>query len=310
MSNIMMRDTKSLDIALLRALRAMVNESSVTQAAHVLGIGQPAMSGQLARLRKIFGDPILTRSGGGSKPTLRALELMASVDEILARVDLLATARHTPSAPSHWNLSITIAATDYARQLLLERALPRIRQEAPGLHLRFHRSDRDRVREWMEEGSVDIGIGAAAVPTGRLHSRRLYRDAAVCVAACGVMPQPLTIDAYCALPHVQVRFGRASEMESLIDARLDILGRTRQVALTVPDFSGVVDIVRSAALVAVVPRGFLKRLALPQDVDVRDPPFALPDVQCTLYWHDRTNHSVPHKWLRSVIFDAFKSFSP
>jgi DNA-binding transcriptional LysR family regulator len=310
MSNIMKRDTADLDLPLLRALRTLVQESSVTRAAQSLGIGQPAMSGQLARLRQIFGDPILTRSGGGSKPTLRALELVPAVDEILARVSLLASARHVASAPREMRLTVTIATTDYARRLLLDRVLPRVREEAPGLHLNFQRSDRERVREWMEQGSVDLGIGAATVPSGRLRSRRLYRDVLCCVAAPGVMPPELTLDAYCALPHVQIWPTRNREIESLIDARLEALGRRREVVLTVPDFVGVIDILRRVPLLAALPRGLLSRSDLALGLEVRSLPFTIADPQILLYWHDRTNQSAPHRWLREVIVSAFRSFTP
>ncbi|HMN79658.1 MAG TPA: LysR family transcriptional regulator [Burkholderiaceae bacterium] len=310
MFDIMTRDAAGLDIALLKAFRSLVQESSVTHAAQALGIGQPAMSAHLKRLRQIFGDPILTRSGAGSKPTLRAVELAASVNDILSRVALLEAASDTASSPRDFELTVTIAATDYARQMILDRALPRIREEAPGLRLRFQRSDRDRVREWMEQGSVDMGVGAASIPTGRLRSRRLYRDAVCCVAGRGVMPPNLTLDAYCALPHVQVITARHSEIEVMIEAKLRLLGRQRHAVLTVPDFAGVVDIVLSVPVLAALPRGLANRVHASAGLDVRPPPFALPDIPITLYWHDRTDRSAAHKWLRDVIVKAFRTFAP
>jgi DNA-binding transcriptional LysR family regulator len=309
--DIMARDAAALDIALLRALRSLVHESSVTHAAQALGIGQPAMSAQLKRLRRIFADPILARSGAASKPTVRAVELASAVDDILARVALLETAGRTVMVPREMDLTVTIAATDYARQVLLDRALPRLREEAPGLRLRFQRSDRDRVREWMEQGSVDLGVGAATIPTGRLRSRTLYREAICCVAARGVMPPILSLEVWCALPQVQVITARHSEIETMIEAKLRLLGREREIVLTVPDFSGVIDIVLSVPMVAALPRGHIKRhMHASADLDVRPLPFALPNVTMTLYWHERTDRSPAHAWLRGVIVEAFRSYAP
>lgn len=68
-------DLKQSDIGLLIALDALLEEESVTTAAQRLGISQPAMSAQLARLRALFNDPLLTASGRKLIPTARALEL-------------------------------------------------------------------------------------------------------------------------------------------------------------------------------------------------------------------------------------------
>ncbi|WP_270938829.1 LysR family transcriptional regulator, partial [Falsiroseomonas oryzae] len=54
---------QDIDLNLLVALDALLAERSVTRAARRLGLGQPATSAALARLRVLFGDPLLLRSG-------------------------------------------------------------------------------------------------------------------------------------------------------------------------------------------------------------------------------------------------------
>jgi hypothetical protein len=51
------------DLNLLNALRVLLEEVNVTHAGRRLNMGQPAMSGALARLRRQFGDELLVRSG-------------------------------------------------------------------------------------------------------------------------------------------------------------------------------------------------------------------------------------------------------
>src|SRR5204862_4957286 len=53
----------AIDTNLLLALHALLEETSVTRAAKRLGVGQPAMSRSLARLRDHFKDPLLVRKG-------------------------------------------------------------------------------------------------------------------------------------------------------------------------------------------------------------------------------------------------------
>ena len=49
-----------IDLNLLVALDALLTEHSVTRAAARVGLGQSAMSHNLARLRTLFGDELLT----------------------------------------------------------------------------------------------------------------------------------------------------------------------------------------------------------------------------------------------------------
>ena len=53
----------ALDLNLLPPLEALLRRRNVTRAAAEVGLSQPAMSRALARLRKIFDDPLLVRTG-------------------------------------------------------------------------------------------------------------------------------------------------------------------------------------------------------------------------------------------------------
>ena len=56
------------DLNLLVALDALLTERSVTRAAARVGLGQSAMSHNLARLRTLFGDELLTRGRRACAP--------------------------------------------------------------------------------------------------------------------------------------------------------------------------------------------------------------------------------------------------
>ena len=58
-----------VDLNLLVALDALLSERSVTRAAQRIGLSQPGMSNTLARLRRLFDDPLLVRQGAGLAPT-------------------------------------------------------------------------------------------------------------------------------------------------------------------------------------------------------------------------------------------------
>src|ERR1700761_2357115 len=65
-------DLSRADFSLLLSLEALLAERNVSRAATRLGLSQPALSAQLARLREMFGDPLLVATARGMVPPPRA----------------------------------------------------------------------------------------------------------------------------------------------------------------------------------------------------------------------------------------------
>src|SRR5689334_3780434 len=80
-----------MDLNLLVALDALLEEGSVTGAAERLHLSAPAMSRALARIRRATGDDILVRSGRAMTPTPRALELRDEAHELVRRATAVLT---------------------------------------------------------------------------------------------------------------------------------------------------------------------------------------------------------------------------
>src|ERR1700709_2919692 len=78
-----------IDLNLLVHLDVLLTERSVTRAASRVGIGQAAMRHNLARLRELFGDELLTRAADGMRLTPRAVTLLEPVRTMLAQVEAL-----------------------------------------------------------------------------------------------------------------------------------------------------------------------------------------------------------------------------
>ena len=64
-----MDNIRSLDLNLLKALDALLDERNVTRAAEKLALTQPAVSSMLNRLRVKFSDPLFVRASHGMTPT-------------------------------------------------------------------------------------------------------------------------------------------------------------------------------------------------------------------------------------------------
>src|SRR5579862_9888735 len=75
------------DLNLLVSFQVLMEERSVTAAAHRMFLSQPAMSRVLDRLRHLFKDPLLIRTGRGYGATRRALHIYAELEKVLPGIE-------------------------------------------------------------------------------------------------------------------------------------------------------------------------------------------------------------------------------
>src|SRR5215207_9937574 len=127
-------DWSALDARLLQLLVAVVEEGSVTGAAARLGVTQSAVSHLLDKLRAITQDPLFVKNGRGIVATARAEEMAPQARELLHA--LRRFAQPADFDPSRLETTLTIAANDFQRDLLLPRFMARLREQAPGVVLR------------------------------------------------------------------------------------------------------------------------------------------------------------------------------
>jgi len=123
-----MNNLRRLDINLLLTLDVLLSEHNVTRAAHRLNLSQPSVSVHLAKLRDIFGDPLLLPGPRGMRPTARADELrepLRQALEALERAVSPADAFNPAEAQQTWK----VMASDYGESTIL---LPDIGRAAFG----------------------------------------------------------------------------------------------------------------------------------------------------------------------------------
>jgi DNA-binding transcriptional LysR family regulator len=295
-----MRDIRTVDLNLLKALDALLDERNVTRAAARLALTQPAMSGMLTRLRESFDDPLFVRTQRGILPTQRALELAVPVKQVLSDIDaLLQPSTFDPSTAS---LTLSIAATDYALHAIAVPYLAALRQRAPNIRVSLVPVETAQVQTEMERGRLDLALITPDSTPPDLRARRLFDERYVCVmrrdhpAAAG---RGLTLDQFCALDHALVSY-TGGAFSGVSDEALAKLGRKRRVTLSVKSFLIVPEILRASDLVAVVPSRLVADL---DGLAVFDPPIEIPGFTKIVAWHERTHRDPGHRWLRDLLFE-------
>jgi LysR family transcriptional regulator, mexEF-oprN operon transcriptional activator len=290
------------DLNLLVALDALLAERSVTRAAARVGLGQSAMSHNLARLRALFGDELLTRAPEGMRPTPRALALADPVRVALAQVAAL-VARDQAFDPRTAERLFRIGLPDSVEVLLGPALLAHLREAAPGVRLRLHSTDRLPLLDELDADRLDLGVGLGALPHGQAHHkrRRLASDSYLCLfnaERVGIAP-PISLEDYVRLPHVLTSL-RPGE-RGVVDEALAELGLQRTVALTTPRFLAVPFLVAGAPVVTTMHAKLARLFAATLGLSLSPAPVALPEVSVSLLWHASYDQDPAHAWLRRTV---------
>src|SRR5262249_51234980 len=123
-----------IDLNLLVALAALLEERSVTRAGKRLGLSQPATSNALSRLREQLDDALLVRSGSGMVLTPHAESLLPRLREALLQVEQVME-KQRPFEPATASLRFAMLATDYIEMVVLPGLSGRVLAAAPKVTL-------------------------------------------------------------------------------------------------------------------------------------------------------------------------------
>ena len=287
-------DHLHLDGRLLQLLLAVLEERSVTRAALRLELTQSAVSHQLERLRAITGDALFVKSGRGIVPTARAEALAPQARRLLDELRAFAQAGNFD--PGAYAGTVSIAANELQRDLLLPLLLRHARVRAPRLTLRIVPSGVPTA-EMLRDGSCLLAITPRPPDAADVMQRRLFDDRYLVYYDAKSRPPPRSLDEYLAAEHVLVHHATHGRLD--IDRFIDERGLRRQVAVTVSGFSGVGPFLRGSRFIATLPG--LLRASLLRRFDTAAPPFPCPPNPMFMAWHQRHQADPMHRWLREQL---------
>ncbi|MDM0045022.1 LysR family transcriptional regulator [Variovorax dokdonensis] len=296
----------------LQYLQALVEERHVTRAAERMGIGQPAMSTALARLREVFKDVLLVKTTTGMEPTPRALDLVRRVREI---ADMLEgrgfEAEHFEPATSQarWR----IMASDGISRTLLPEMMALVMREAPHMRFTVQPGDPRRLSEYLRDGDFDLALSFVRSPPSELRQTVLYPQRLLCIARQNhpLIKGKVSLEDFVSCQHA--RWGAPpvahATMEAMVDEALDALGHARPITLLVSSLTLLPDVVAGSDLLAVVPEHMARAAAQALPIQLLPLPFKVASVDVSMVWHERLHHDPAHKWMRESLRDIGKKLS-
>ena len=291
-----------LDLNLLVALDALLSERSVTRAAQRVGLSQPGMSNALARLRRLFDDPLLVRQGATLVPTTRAEALVGPVHDAL---ELIRAALDSPARfdPATDRRAFRLSCSDYSVLMLIGPLVRALGAEAPGVVVEVLPRLADASRA-LVNGDVDLVIEPPEIMGNvDLDSLRLWDDRWACCVWEGNthVGERMTMERYTTLGHLIYSMGSAGQPVALPDLHLARLGVPRRIEVSVESFLLAPFLLQGTDLVTLIPKRaetFLRRIG---DIRVLESPVELPALIETLWWHPRLTADPAHAWLRGRI---------
>ncbi|MDE2361362.1 MAG: LysR family transcriptional regulator [Hyphomicrobiales bacterium] len=275
-------DHLDLDGHLLRLFLAVLEQGSVTAAADRLGLTQSAVSHALAKLRAIVRDPLFVKSGRGIVATAHAEALADSARRLIDSMSDFS--RGAQFAPARARLSLTIAANDLQRDVLLPGFLKFLEEQVASVEMRIIPSDAPTA-DILREGGCDLLVTPYPPDGVDILQRRLFRDEYVCFYDRNVRSAPTSLADYLAARHVTVVYPNRARLT--FDTQMERDGLRRHFAASVASFSGVASFLRATDRLATLPSllgaGLMREFAaapVPQSARAGD-------LSMSLVWHRR-----------------------
>lgn len=299
---------RTLDLNLLRVFDSVMAEGSLTRAAQVLAMTQPAVSHALRRLHETVGEVLFIRTAHGMKPTARAQVLWPQVRAALGSLQrALAPQAYDPRGEAS---NFRLAMVDATAVLLMPKLVQALEAQEAQANLRLLPLTTRDPRQLLDQSEADLAVGyfpevmASLRNQGdetSLRHQRLYDTRYVCVMRPGhpLADRPLTLDAYCDAHHLLVSF--SGRPYGFVDQALTSLGRRRRIVLTVNQFYTAGQVVMGSDLLTVLPMSFLTATGVREQLVVRELPFPVGRVQVEMLWHLRRDGDPAHRWLRELI---------
>jgi DNA-binding transcriptional LysR family regulator len=159
----------------LRYFLAVADAGSVTRAADVLDIAQPALSQALTRMEKELGVKLFDRDRRGAALTAAGLAIVEDVRLSIARIDAASQRAREIGAQRAGRLTVGFATS--ALFDVLPRAISALRAAIPEVELVLREMGNDEQVSALERGEIDLGVLRTPVSiTGKMHEKRISRE--------------------------------------------------------------------------------------------------------------------------------------
>lgn len=243
-----------IELRQLRYFLAIVEQGSLTRAAEVLRVAQPALSGHVRRMEAHLGTPLLLRTPKGVQPTeagqalVRHARLM--LDQLALAEEEIRGQRDDPAGLVRLGLPGTIG------QILAVPLIRAVRARHPRIELRVAEAMSGFVQDWLEAGRIDIAVLYEEAAGRGIRTERLLEEELVVIGAParaaempqGALPLAAALRAGLILP------GEGHGLRALLEAQAAVLGQPLATLIDVDSYQSIKALVAEGMGWSILPR--------------------------------------------------------
>jgi len=289
-----------LDLNLLVALDALLDEKKTTAAAQRISVSQSAISGMLARLRVYFEDDLLVQVGRQMELTPLGRDLADPVRQLLLQIHATVAIRPALSiATEQRHFRITVS--DYAVPILIAPLIKRLQTLAPLITIEL-RPQIENTGQNLRRGETELSIVPEDYVDPEHPHELLFEDTYSSVVWNGNTEVGETLDmaTFTRCGHVAPHLGRPGA-PTVAERHFAANNIARHIAVITHDFTSLAPMVVGTNLIATMQTRLAKDSAQRLPIRVLAPPIAMPVLRACLQWHRYQTTDPAHRWLREQL---------
>lgn len=295
-----------LDLNLLVALEALIEERHVSAAARRIHLSQPAVTGALNRLREYFNDELLVQHGRRMFLTPKAEALAEPVRRTLLQIrgeitragsfDPATTARH-----------FVISASYYAYTILLADVVAKAATLAPAVTFEIVLPS-EQAHERFDRAEIDLLLTLEPFALPGHTFTELWRDEEVIISWEGAGFDGIDADTFFTCGHAVATFG-IELRPSIADLFIERAGYNRRIEVKLPEFGALCQAIVGTRRLATMHRRYALHFAKIYPIKLHQTWVPFPDIVEGMQWHNVRDADPGLQWLTDLLLEGSKALS-
>ncbi|MGP0058889.1 MAG: LysR family transcriptional regulator [Beijerinckiaceae bacterium] len=293
-----------VDLNLFVVFDAIYAEGSISRASHRLNLTQPAVSHALARLRRMFNDPLFVRQHHTMLPTPLARQIIGMTRQSLSGLEttLNQVNRFDPATTAK---KFTIGLRSNLEASILAHLASSISGAlAPDIQIAAIHVDRSALEREISSGTLDAAVDGLLPVSDSIRCQRVLTERLVVIARRdhAVIGDELDADTYLQLEHIAVSARRSGP--AFEDFELQRLGIERRIRMRCQNYATACRVVSRSNLILTLSEYAAFALNDLYGNKALACPFQLRAYDSYLYWHINAENDPANAWLRQQMLNA------
>ena len=238
----------AFDLNLFVIMNSIYTEGSLTKAAEVVGITQPAVSNALSRLREKFDDDLFVRTGSGMVPTQKTENIIKDIQNAL---QLMQKSVNEPDEfnPATSQKTFRISLGDINEGRILALLISKIEKQAPNIKLECYYTARGQVPHALATNELSFAVDPFIPNSKDTNSTKVFSDKFV-IAHRANHPvskiTEITLDEALKLKYINI--SNRKRGASVVEMEMQKMQLQPEIALRAQHYLVTPEIVRSTDL--------------------------------------------------------------